>query len=168
MLSLRARVKFKVTVLTLSPTRPSSQIYIKTAYDVSIANPYSAAMVNPYLGLNAHPGHAAKRRARTKVAKYSGPCQAIGYEFSPLCFEHTLGWDSAVTAVVRRVMEDVHRLNGDNLRKSLRFWTIRLSFALARAIALKVSSSIRFLSIGNEEAAAHPLSQQMLFPPLVF
>jgi hypothetical protein len=139
-----------------------------TAYDVSMANPYSANVFGPYLNPRSNPGDAAKRRAAKKVRKYAAPCTAIGYEFSPLCFENTLGWDTSVVAVVRRVMVDIHRLRGDHLLGGIRYWTRRLSFALARAVAMKTSTSLRYLVSGEDPDQAHiPINQYGLFPPLL-
>ena len=106
--------------------------------------------------------------AAKKVRKYAASCTAIGYEFSPLCFENTLGWDTSVVAVVRRVMVDVHRLRGDHLLGGIRYWTRRLSFALARAVAMKTSTSLRYLVSGEDPDQAHiPINQYGLFPPLL-
>ena len=131
----------------------------KVGYDVSVSNPLLPTQIprgrNPVI----RSGSGAARRAKKKNKQYLKPSADIGYKFSPLVFESTLGWDKEAVAVVRKVMADIHRNRGDNLLGGIRYWTRRLSFALARAEANKIGTSLHMLihRTGPQDVNYHAL-----------
>ena len=70
------------------------------------------------------------------MQKYEALCHKGGLDFSPFVLESTGAWGKAAQNVLDMASENVHNKRGEVAQKFKRRWSINISVALVRSLAL--------------------------------